>query len=92
MSQTEFDVGQVGFDDINLLDSKPFADGVPHHWFAFLRENAPVWWQDEEDGPGFWRRGTSTPPSMPVSLLLTPRRHPRSPAFARMRARNTSTS
>jgi cholest-4-en-3-one 26-monooxygenase len=54
MSQTQLDVSQVGFDDINLVDSTPFADGVPHHWFAFLRANAPVWWQEEEDGPGFW--------------------------------------
>ncbi len=54
MSQTEIDISEVGFDDINLLDSKTFADGVPHQWFAFLRANAPVWWHEEEDGPGFW--------------------------------------
>ena len=40
--------------DINLLDSTVFAERVPHEWFAFLRQNAPVWWQEEEDGPGFW--------------------------------------
>jgi len=27
---------------------------VPHEWFAFLRQNAPVWWHEEADGPGFW--------------------------------------
>ena len=31
-----------------------FAKRVPHEWFAFLRQNAPVWWHEEEDGPGFW--------------------------------------
>jgi cholest-4-en-3-one 26-monooxygenase len=48
------DIDSVTFDDINLLDSRPFANGVPHEWFAFLRKNAPVWWQEEENGPGFW--------------------------------------
>jgi len=54
MSPTELDVSGVDFADINLLDSTVFAERVPHEWFAFLRENAPVWWQEEEDGPGFW--------------------------------------
>ena len=27
---------------------------MPHEWFAFLRKNAPVWWHEEADGPGFW--------------------------------------
>ena len=54
MAQHEIVFDGVGFDDINLLDSRPFADRVPHEWFAFLRKNAPVWWQEEEAGPGFW--------------------------------------
>ena len=54
MSQTELDISGVDFADINLLDSTVFAERVPHEWFAFLRQNAPVWWQEEEDGPGFW--------------------------------------
>ncbi len=54
MPDTVIDLDAVSFDDIDLTDSKPFADGVPHHWFAYLRENAPVWWQEEADGPGFW--------------------------------------
>ena len=53
-SQTELDISGVTFSDINLLDSTVFAERVPHEWFAFLRQNAPVWWQEEEDGPGFW--------------------------------------
>jgi len=52
--QTELDISGVDFSDINLLDSTVFAERVPHEWFAFLRKNAPVWWQEEENGPGFW--------------------------------------
>jgi cholest-4-en-3-one 26-monooxygenase len=40
--------------DIDLTDSKNFVPEVPHEWFAFLRRNAPVWWHEESDGPGFW--------------------------------------
>jgi len=40
--------------DIDLTDSKNFVSKVPHEWFAFLRKNAPVWWHEEADGPGFW--------------------------------------
>src|SRR5665213_3065979 len=44
----------VAFGDIDLTESKHFVGGVPHEWFAFLRKNAPVWWHEEADGPGFW--------------------------------------
>ena len=54
MSQTELDISGIDFSDINLLDSTVFAERVPHEWFAYLRQNAPVSWHDEEDGPGFW--------------------------------------
>ncbi len=54
MPMDEIDISNVTFDDINLLDSKAFTGGVPHEWFAFLRKNAPVWWHEEEAGPGFW--------------------------------------
>ena len=54
MAQTELDISGISFEDINLMDSTVFAERVPHEWFAFLRQNAPVWWQEEEDGPGFW--------------------------------------
>ena len=40
--------------DIDLTKTETFVDGVPHDWFAFLRQNAPVWWHEETDGPGFW--------------------------------------
>ena len=52
---TELDIGvDVDFADIDLTRSENFVDGVPHQWFAFLRQNAPVWWHEERDGPGFW--------------------------------------
>jgi cholest-4-en-3-one 26-monooxygenase len=54
VGQTELDISGVEFGDINLLDSTVFAERVPHEWFAYLRQNAPVWWQEEQDGPGFW--------------------------------------
>ncbi len=52
--ETELDISGVDFGDIDLLDSTVFAERVPHEWFAFLRKNAPVWWHEEADGPGFW--------------------------------------
>ncbi len=52
---TQLDIGvDVDFADVDLTCSENFVDGVPHHWFAFLRQNAPVWWHEERDGPGFW--------------------------------------
>lgn len=44
----------AAFPDIDLSDVDAFNDGVPHEWFTRLRHEAPVWWQDETDGPGFW--------------------------------------
>jgi cholest-4-en-3-one 26-monooxygenase len=40
--------------DIDLTDLEAFDDGIPHEWFARLRRDDPVHWQDEIDGPGFW--------------------------------------
>jgi cholest-4-en-3-one 26-monooxygenase len=40
--------------DIDLLDRDAFAQRVPHEWFAFLREHAPVYHHAEPGGPGFW--------------------------------------
>ncbi|MBO0729420.1 MAG: cytochrome P450 [Acidimicrobiaceae bacterium] len=39
---------------IDLADPSVFARGVPHEYFAELRREAPVSWQEETDGPGFW--------------------------------------
>ena len=40
--------------DIDLTDSRPSSSAVPHEWFAELRRQAPVYWHEETDGPGFW--------------------------------------
>jgi cholest-4-en-3-one 26-monooxygenase len=40
--------------DIDLTNPGAFVDHVPHEWFAHLRANAPVYWHEETDGPGFW--------------------------------------
>jgi len=40
--------------DINLLDLDGFANGAPHEVFDLLRREAPVFWHEEPDGPGFW--------------------------------------
>jgi cytochrome P450 len=39
---------------IDLLSSASFAGGHPVEQYRWLRENAPVFWHDEPDGPGFW--------------------------------------
>src|SRR5437588_11698270 len=38
----------------DLLDPAAFDGGQPHEAFAWLRENDPVHWHEEPDGPGFW--------------------------------------
>jgi cholest-4-en-3-one 26-monooxygenase len=40
--------------DIDLLDRDRFTEDIPHDWFTWLRQNAPVFHHDEPDGPGFW--------------------------------------
>jgi cytochrome P450 len=40
--------------DIDLTDLDRWAQGVPHDWFALLRRDTPVFWQDEQPGRGFW--------------------------------------
>jgi cytochrome P450 len=39
---------------IDLLSSRSFADGHPVGQYRWLHENAPVYWHEEPDGPGFW--------------------------------------
>src|SRR5579859_4539386 len=41
-------------DSIDLSDHDAFVDGVPHDWFALLRREDPVHWNDERGGRGFW--------------------------------------
>ena len=40
--------------DIDLLDRDRFTDDIPHDWFTWLRNNAPVFFHEEPEGPGFW--------------------------------------
>jgi cholest-4-en-3-one 26-monooxygenase len=44
----------VELSDINLLDRDRFTQGVPHDWFTYLRQHAPVYRHPEPNGPGFW--------------------------------------
>src|SRR5262245_44554157 len=39
---------------VNLTDADIFEQGVPHEMFRILRREAPVYWHEEADGPGFW--------------------------------------
>ena len=40
--------------DFDLTDPDLFVDEVPHDVFTWLRNQAPVHWHEEADGPGFW--------------------------------------
>jgi cytochrome P450 len=45
---------EASLDGIDLTDLDRWAEGVPHEWFALLRDEEPVFWQDERSGRGFW--------------------------------------
>ncbi len=38
--------GAIDLSDVDLGDVDRFVQGVPHEWFARLREEAPLWWHD----------------------------------------------
>ena len=40
--------------DVDLVSPDTFVPAVPHDAFDLLRAEAPVFWQDEPDGRGFW--------------------------------------
>lgn len=44
----------VSLADVELTDLDRWSRGAPHEWFALLRREAPVFWQDERHGHGFW--------------------------------------
>jgi cholest-4-en-3-one 26-monooxygenase len=44
----------VDLHDIDLLDRDRFTEGIPHEWFTYLRQHAPVYRHPEPAGPGFW--------------------------------------
>jgi cholest-4-en-3-one 26-monooxygenase len=39
---------------IDLYDPAVYERGLPHDAFAYLRREAPVFWNPEPAGPGFW--------------------------------------
>ena len=41
-------------DTIDLSDHDAFLDAVPYEWFATLRREAPVYFNPEPDGAGFY--------------------------------------
>jgi cytochrome P450/nitrite reductase/ring-hydroxylating ferredoxin subunit len=44
----------LALDDVDLTDLDVWERGVPHDWLALLRQEAPLHWQPETEGPGFW--------------------------------------
>ena len=41
-------------DDVDLTDLSVWEQGVPYEWLTLLRREAPLFWQPERDGKGFW--------------------------------------
>lgn len=39
---------------LDLVDPDLYRDGVPRDYLARLRDDEPVAWHDEADGPGYW--------------------------------------
>ena len=44
----------LALDDVDLTDLDVWERGVPYDWLALLRRDAPLHWQPEAEGPGFW--------------------------------------
>jgi cytochrome P450/nitrite reductase/ring-hydroxylating ferredoxin subunit len=44
----------LALDDVDLTDLDVWERGVPYDWLALLRREAPLHWQPEEEGSGFW--------------------------------------
>ena len=40
--------------DIDVYNPDNYTRGIPHDQFAWLRNNAPVYWHQHPDGPGYW--------------------------------------
>lgn len=40
--------------NIDLIEASSFAAGHPFEQYRWLRDNAPIFWHREPDGPGFW--------------------------------------
>ena len=39
---------------IDVYDPDKYTSGIPHEQFAWLRANAPVYWQEHPAGHGYW--------------------------------------
>ncbi|NQX89172.1 MAG: cytochrome P450 [Halioglobus sp.] len=39
---------------IDVYDPDIYTRGIPHEQFAWLRENAPVYWHEHPQGEGYW--------------------------------------
>ncbi len=48
------DVSEMVLDDIDLNDLDVWERGVPYDWFRLLRDEAPLYWQEEYEGRGYW--------------------------------------
>jgi cytochrome P450/nitrite reductase/ring-hydroxylating ferredoxin subunit len=48
------DLAGLTLDDVDLTDLDTWEAGVPYDWLALLRRDAPVVWQPETEGRGFW--------------------------------------
>jgi cytochrome P450/nitrite reductase/ring-hydroxylating ferredoxin subunit len=44
----------IVLDDVDLTDLDRWAREVPYDWLTLLRHEAPLFWQEERDGRGFW--------------------------------------
>ena len=47
-------VAGLVLDDVDLTDLDVWEQGVPYEWLTLLRREAPLFWQPETDGRGFW--------------------------------------
>lgn len=39
---------------IDIYNPEHYTSGIPHEQFAWLRENAPVYWHEHPQGGGYW--------------------------------------
>ena len=47
-------VAGLVLDDVDLNDLDVWEQGVPYEWLTLLRREAPLFWQPEVDGRGYW--------------------------------------
>ncbi len=44
----------MGLEEVDVFDPDSYVAAVPHEMFAVLRREAPVFWHERPEGPGFW--------------------------------------